>query len=91
MACKKCKKNATKLTNALVGEKRSTYKRTKSKSGKTGIEKDMEWLEEGEGKLASDWVKLRGAENLILIFLLWTPLVIGYITIIRLLWLFFTS
>ena len=88
MACKNCKKNATKLTNQVMGRKPSTKK---CKDCKKGQERDMEWLESGEGKRLSNLAKLTHRENMLVIIFCWFPLVVGYVTLIRFLISLFTS
>tara|TARA_R110002110_G_scaffold386211_1_gene597874 strand:- start:198 stop:446 length:249 start_codon:yes stop_codon:yes gene_type:complete len=82
MACKNCKKNATKLTNHIMGKKTPIN---------NGQEKDIEWLESEEGKKLSGLVKATSVENIILVVFAWTPLLIGYVTIIKFLYFFLTS
>ena len=89
MACKKCKKKATKLTNRLVGEKPEIKGCKDCK--KTGIEKDMEWLDSGEGKIFSHFSNLLPKETIIIWVFGWIPLIIGYISMIRFFYFLFTS
>ena len=89
MACKKCKKKATELTTALLGEK------PKSKEckdcHKTGVEKDMEWLDEGEGKVYNHFAQLLTTEKIIVWVFGWAPLLVGYFSIIKFFVSLFTS
>jgi hypothetical protein len=88
MACKNCKKNATILTNEIMGRKTTTKK---CKDCKKGQQKDMEWLESPEGKRLSNLAKLTYRENMVVYLFCWLPLIIGYITIVRFFISLFTS
>jgi hypothetical protein len=79
MACKNCKKNATILTNEIMG--RNTNK--DCKDCKKGQEKDMEWLDSPEGKRLSNLAKLTNREAMVVYVGFWLPLIVGYITIVR--------
>ena len=81
MACKKCKKKATQLTNSIMGEKPKSKKCKDCK--KTGIEKDMEWLDDGNGKVYNQLSNLLPTERVLIWTFGWIPLIIGYISIIR--------
>ena len=81
MACKNCKKKATQLTTSLLGDKPKSKECKDCK--KSGIEKDMEWLDEGEGKIFNHFTQLLTTEKIVIWLFGWIPLIIGYISIVR--------
>ena len=81
MACKNCKKKATQLTTSLLGDKPKSKECKDCK--KSGIDKDMDWLDNGEGKVFNHFSKLLPAETIIIWVFGWIPLLIGYFSIVK--------
>ena len=81
MACKKCKKNASKLTEALKTKlKEGNTPRTECEKGRLEV---REWLNSEEGKKAQSHFSLNITEKTIMWTFGYIPLIIGYISIIR--------
>ncbi len=85
MACKKCKNNARsvvkQIKNFIKGKKTEPKPKTECQSKR---QKEQDWLKNSEkGKKLSILSKPNLIENLILLVFAWTPLAIGYITVIK--------
>jgi len=81
MACKKCKKNASNLTEALKAKlQKNSEPKTECEKGRLEV---REWLGSEEGKKAQSHFSLNITEKQILWVFGYIPLIIGYLSILR--------
>jgi hypothetical protein len=81
MACKNCKKNASKLTSALKSKLQGDSKpQTSCEKGRKEV---REWLNSDEGKKAQSRFSLNITEKTIMWVFGYIPLIIGYLSILK--------
>tara|TARA_R100001377_G_scaffold45296_1_gene25913 strand:+ start:124 stop:393 length:270 start_codon:yes stop_codon:yes gene_type:complete len=81
MPCKNCKKNAKNIVSQMK-DVFSTPQKPKSEC-KKNRESEQKWLNSPEGKYFLDVTKPNSIENVLLWIFGYTPLLLGYVTMVR--------